>query len=103
MDDSICHETGNATPNGERSPLMNDKYRVLIEVWDFVNREMCITADFNVDTESGFDALKAVVGQITGEEELNNVKGCLGYRGSSGNVPSQDKAPQETQPSAYSA
>lgn len=81
---------------------MNDKFRVIISVWDFTNREWSIQAEYDVDTESAFDALKAAVGQITGEDELKALQGCQDYPDSSISELSLVKAARGTQPSAYS-
>lgn len=99
---SIFHITGNAEQVGERSAVMNNKFRVAITVWDFTNREWSIQAEYDVDTESAFDALKATVGQITGEDELRALQGCQDYPDSSINALSQATAHRATQPSAYS-
>lgn len=82
---------------------MNNKFRVSITVWDYTNREWSIRGEFNVDTESAFDALKAAVGQITGEDELRALQGCQDYPGSSINALSQATGRQGIQPSAYSS
>lgn len=82
---------------------MPNTFRVGIIVWDFTNREFAIDAEFNVDTESAFDALIAAVGQITGEDDLKPLSGCHDSTGLNGNGQSPLVAHPGTQPSPYSA
>ena len=96
------HNRRNARNQSERSSNMKNGYRVKIVVVCHNSGTLDIDALFDADADTCFDALKAVVGQITGEDELKPLSGCQDYPASSISELSQAQARPGTQPSPYS-